>query len=253
MPLGNQSLFWGLSKSQCHLLCHHVPFLLSFENRAAPSQCSVGTSFKKYVTCSFHHPVLSEWWGKVCAGGSLSGWSGLGRVNTRRYSHHCGLSSKGTGLQLISSPVLSQLFSFNILCFFKMWGLVSSNVVTSYICLWFKKHVIQTRVEFSRFTGAQGWNIRATASSQTFPNSCFSGFPFLSNPLVRFLILFRVFFIGDSPQNLLGSCLLPAASILYSCVPEGEDDLHSLLIQSQLWASSPTLPPRPQYQLSCQI
>lgn len=61
--------------------------------------------------------------------------------------------------------------------------------------------VIQTGVEFSRFTGSQGWNIRATASSQTFTSSCFSGFPFLPNPLVRFLILFRVFFTGDSPRT----------------------------------------------------
>lgn len=99
-----------------------------------------GHKLLENVTCSFYHPVFSEWWGKVCAGESLSGWSGLGRVKARQYSHHCGLSSKGAGLQLISSPVLSQLFSFNILCFFKMWGLVSSNVVTSYICLWFKKH-----------------------------------------------------------------------------------------------------------------
>lgn len=61
--------------------------------------------------------------------------------------------------------------------------------------------VIQTGVEFSRVTGSQGWNIRATASSQTFPNSCFSAFPFLPNPLVRFLILFHFFSWAIPPRT----------------------------------------------------
>lgn len=97
--------------------------------------------------------------------------------------------------------------------------------------------VIQRGVEFSHFPGSQGWNIRATASSQTSSNrvslvSHFSLIPwFISNS-------FPGIFHWRFPQNLQGSCPLPAVSIPYSIVAGNEDNLHSHLFQRQMWASS---------------
>lgn len=106
-----------------------------------PVQCPQGMSFKKSMTCSSHHPELPGQCRKACTVGKLSGWRGLCRVKARQPSHHCGLSSKDAGgLQVISSPELSQLFSFNILCFFKTQDLFLFGVVTSYVSLWFRKH-----------------------------------------------------------------------------------------------------------------